>query len=92
MRNVTIAVIQLQNELSKKTENLEKAEELICKAAQQGAKLVCLPELFVTGYNLDVFGETLYDMAEGLSGPQDGQTWLLAPMGARGRPEPRVTL
>ncbi len=30
--------------------------------------------------------------AEGLSGPQDGQTWLLAPKGARGRPEPRVTL
>lgn len=30
--------------------------------------------------------------AEGLSGPQDGQTWLLAPMGARSRPEPRVTL
>ena len=69
MFDSTIAVIQLQNELSKKAENLEKAEELICKAAQKGAKLVCLPELFVTGYNLDVFGESLYDMAEGLSGP-----------------------
>ena len=30
--------------------------------------------------------------AEGLNGLQDGQTWLLAPKGARGRPEPRVTL
>ena len=30
--------------------------------------------------------------AEGLNGPQDGKTWLLDPKGARGRPEPRVTL
>ena len=30
--------------------------------------------------------------AEGLNGPQDGQTWLLDPKGARGRPEPRVML
>lgn len=69
MRNVTIAVIQLCNELSKKDANLIKAEKLIRDAADRGAKIICLPELFVTGYNLDVFGETLYDMAEGLTGP-----------------------
>ena len=39
------------------------------EAAAQGAKIICLPELFVTGYNLGVFGDKLYDMAEGLSGP-----------------------
>lgn len=30
--------------------------------------------------------------AENLHGPQDGTTWLLDPMGARGLPEPRVIL
>lgn len=69
MRNVSIAVIQLRNELGKKAENLAKAERLIRQAAGQGAKIICLPELFVTGYNLDVFGESLYELGEGLTGP-----------------------
>ena len=69
MSKVTIGVIQLENELCKKKENLEKADRLVREAAGKGAKIICLPELFVTGYNLNVFGEDLYEMGEGLTGP-----------------------
>lgn len=69
MKNLTIGLIQLENELGKKEANLSKAVELVRRTAAKGAKIICLPELFVTGYNLDVFGEKLYDMAEGLTGP-----------------------
>lgn len=36
-----------------KTENLQKAEEMIRKAASQGAKIVTLPEMFNCPYNND---------------------------------------
>ena len=69
MRNVTIGLIQLQNEPGKKKENYASAEKMVREAAGMGARIICLPELFVTGYNLDIFGEDLYGMAEGLTGP-----------------------
>ncbi len=69
MGRVRIGVIQLQNELCAKEANLEKAVGLVRDAAAKGAKIVCLPELFVTGYNLNVFGERLSELSEGLTGP-----------------------
>ncbi len=69
MSKVRIGVIQLQNELCAKEANLAKAIELVREAAAKGAKIVCLPELFVTGYNLGVFGEKLSELSEGLTGP-----------------------
>lgn len=69
MSKVRIGIIQLQNELCEKERNLEKAVELVREAAAKGAKIVCLPELFVTGYNLGVFGDRLSELSEGLTGP-----------------------
>ena len=69
MSKVRIGVIQLQNELCAKEANLAKAIELVREAVAKGAKIVCLPELFVTGYNLGVFGEKLSELSEGLTGP-----------------------
>lgn len=69
MSKVTIGLIQLETRLGDKEYNLALAQEKVREAAAQGAKIICLPELFVTGYNLGVFGDKLYDMAEGLSGP-----------------------
>lgn len=78
MSKVAISVIQLENEPRKKAENLDKAESLVREAAGRGAKIICLPELFVTGYNLKVFGEELYDMAEDLDGPSVARMRALA--------------
>ena len=69
MSKVTIGLIQLETKLGDKEYNLALAQEKVREAAAQGAKIICLPELFVTGYNLGVFGDKLYGMAEGLSGP-----------------------
>ena len=52
MREVIIGLIQLENELGDKEHNLEKAVSLIGEAAKKGAGIICLPELFVTGYHL----------------------------------------
>lgn len=69
MKQVTIGLIQLENRVGDKEYNLDLARRKVREVAAKGAKIVCLPELFVTGYNLDVFGDGLYDLAEGLSGP-----------------------
>ena len=69
MKQVTIGLVQLETKVGDKAYNLALAQEKVREAAAKGAKIVCLPEMFATGYNLDVFGDGLYDLGEGLSGP-----------------------
>lgn len=45
-----IAVIQMRCTLLDVQNNLDKAEQMVKKAAADGAELVCLPEAFNTGY------------------------------------------
>ena len=49
MRNVTVAAIQMQctTEVQK---NIAKADEMLRKAASQGAQIILLPELFERQY------------------------------------------
>lgn len=49
-----IALIQFQGVLGEVEHNLSHALNLIEKAAVEGAEIVCLPELFATGYNLSL--------------------------------------
>ena len=49
MRNVTIAAVQMQCSISV-SENIEKADEMVRRAAQQGAQVILLPELFERPY------------------------------------------
>ena len=52
-------------------ENLEHATSLVDRAAQEGAKLILLPEFMPTGY---IFSKAIWDGAE----PKEGPTvkWL----------------
>ena len=59
MREVIIGLIQLENELGDKEHNLEKAVSLIGEAAKKGAGIICLPELFVTGYHLEALKDDM---------------------------------
>ena len=45
MRKITAAAIQMRCETSVER-NLEKAEGMICQAAEKGAQVILLPELF----------------------------------------------
>lgn len=66
---IQLALIQFESSLGSPAENREKAESMIREAAKNGAELICLPELFSTGYNLNIIGEKLSTMVEPLNGP-----------------------
>jgi predicted amidohydrolase len=69
---LNVGIIQMQATPLKVEENLSLAESLIVQAAQDGAQLVVLPEMFNVGYYL---GEELMTVAETL---EAGRTvaWL----------------
>jgi len=71
---VKVGIIQMQATPLKVEENLSLAESLIVQAAQDGAQLAVLPEMFNVGYYL---GEDLMTVAETL---EKGKTltWLRA--------------
>ncbi len=62
----SIAIVQEYSVAGEKAHNLEKATGLISRAAEQGARLVLFPELYLTGYLID---EKIADLAEEASGP-----------------------
>lgn len=66
MREMKIALGQMKAEQGEPSINLAKMEEMIRRAANEGADLICFPELSYTGYF--VKKERLLQIAE----PQDG--------------------
>lgn len=90
--SVTIALLQFESVLGDPAANRKKAEKMAREAAQQGAQLICFPELFTTGYNLDLIGDHIQDMAESLDGPtvktlgrvaKETGVFVIAPMALR---------
>ena len=82
-----IALVQMRCDFLDVAGNLKRAEARIRAAARHGAKLVCLPEAFLTGYRADRM-----DAAMAMAEPADGPSatllaglakrhgiWLLAP-------------
>jgi N-carbamoylputrescine amidase len=63
-----VALIQMSCS-SDPAKNLRKALEQISKAARQGAKLVCLPELFRSLYFCQKQDYACFDLAEPIPGP-----------------------
>ncbi|NCC45033.1 MAG: carbon-nitrogen hydrolase family protein [Clostridia bacterium] len=59
-----VALIQFESKLLDIDHNLEHALDLARQASESGANLICLPETFVTGYNLDVFGNDIGSLAQ----------------------------
>jgi predicted amidohydrolase len=68
---IKVAVVQMIAKPAPVAERLARAENLIAQAAQAGAQLVVLPEVFNTGYE---YSDENYRLAE----PLDGQTatWM----------------
>jgi N-carbamoylputrescine amidase len=65
---VRIGLVQMSTSPDK-AENLTKAEGMIRQAAERGAELVCLPELFASQYFCQVEDAALFDLAEPIPGP-----------------------
>ncbi len=64
----TIGLVQMSCDADRET-NLRKAEAAIGEAAQAGAQIVCLPELFTGPYFCQVEDYNLFDLAEPVPGP-----------------------
>lgn len=69
-RTAHLALVQFESVLCDPVANTEKACRMIVEAAAQGADLVVLPELFSTGYELNIVGPHIPELAE----PDDGPT------------------
>ena len=58
-----MAAVSMRSVVGKKQENLARMESMAEQAAQKGARVVCFPELNISGYTLkkkmDSFGETI---------------------------------
>ena len=62
-RLVNVGIIQFESVLGNVEANVSKAVKLIKMAADKGANIVCLPELFATGYNLNILKEKMTDLS-----------------------------
>lgn len=89
-KNVNIGIIQFESELGEVEANVEKAVSLIEDAAKKGANIVCLPELFSTGYNLNILKEKSaelsieyydYTMEKMAKAAKENNVYLLASFG-----------
>lgn len=67
-RKVNVGIVQMSCS-SNPEENLEKAIEKVKEAAKQGAKIVCLQELFRSLYFCDVEDYENFELAESVPGP-----------------------
>jgi predicted amidohydrolase len=53
-KNISVGLIQLQSSMGDISKNVERAVKYIEMASDKGADIVCFPELFITGYNMDL--------------------------------------
>lgn len=72
-RILTVAAVQMISANGRVAENLVRADQWAGQAADQGAELVLLPELFSTGFELNAHA---WESAEAQGGPTE--TWLAA--------------
>jgi predicted amidohydrolase len=62
-RKIKVALGQFASRQGDVLHNVMKAEKFIYKAADRGADIVCLPELFATGCNLDLYGDSIIKLS-----------------------------
>lgn len=72
MVDLVVAAVQMDAQVGVVKVNLECATELVEQAANQGAELIVLPELFNTGYE---YSDRNFDLPEPLDGPTG--SWIV---------------
>ncbi|MTI85529.1 MAG: nitrilase [Firmicutes bacterium] len=64
MKNTTIALVQMESRFGRVEDNLAKMSKFISEAAEQGAEIICFPELCIHGYQR----ENVHRVAETVPG------------------------
>ena len=67
-RQFKIALVQYQSVLGDLQKNADRAVEMVREAAAKGAKIVCFPEMFNTGYNFQLIGDGFHNCGETIDG------------------------
>jgi N-carbamoylputrescine amidase len=75
MRNLKIAAVCMNSQVGEIKGNLHRTEELVSKASDSGAHIICFPELSITGYVLkdpsgvytDVLPDQILERVEGMA-------------------------
>ncbi len=67
MEQATISAVQMDCTIKDKNKNLNKAL-LFLDQLKGKTDVVCFPELFTTGYNIDLIGDNFEDLAEPIPG------------------------
>jgi len=62
-RTLKVAMAQMACKTGDVPHNVQKAETMIAQAAGWGAQIICLPELFATGYNLSILKEDMIHLS-----------------------------
>ncbi len=62
-RMLTLALVQMDAKMGDLEHNLERVASFTRRAATKGAQLVVFPELILTGYNQDLLGTRLVELA-----------------------------
>ncbi len=84
-----IALVQFNSVLADVSANVKKMISMIKGAADNNADIVVFPELFTTGYNLDLIEDRILEMAEDNNGPaifaackaaRENSIWVIAPL------------
>lgn len=75
MKDIRVATAMMQSEINKTEQNMAVMHDYICKAHASGVKIICFPELNITGYcNRD----TIRDIAEPVPGKSANQLRAIA--------------
>lgn len=87
-RTLKVALGQMACETGNVESNVEKAVEMVKRAAKQGAQIICFPELFATGYNLSILKEDMamlsrdkyrYVFEEMSNAAKESEIYIIAP-------------
>lgn len=62
-KKVKIAMAQMTSKLGDIEYNIRKAEDFIKQAAGKGADIICFPELFATGYNMNILKDNIISLS-----------------------------
>ncbi|MFQ5946725.1 MAG: carbon-nitrogen hydrolase family protein [Anaerolineae bacterium] len=68
LRRIRVGVVQMACVLGDKKANLEKADRFLSELEDR-AEITCFPELFTTGYHLELLGDRFPELADPVPGP-----------------------